>query len=226
MNWGKKTVVVQLKFYHKICLEKTTKAVIIGLSRESNPEPPEYETGLPTAHYRGCSQPHQPVIWHIWSLFVAVPQLRRLVVGFSQRRPKFAPRSVHVGSVVDIVVLGQVFLRVLRFSSVHIIPPLLHIHSYITWGMDTGPERGPVPVRHSLTPWQQEVCVFLDLFSDTHLTVQSRISSNGRAVMNDEYGWNWRKGVAHLQHRPSISLDWLSAVASRSFNQKDQCSVI
>jgi hypothetical protein len=48
------------------------------------------------------------------------------------RRPptavaRFAPRSVHVGFVVDRVVLGQVLLRVLRFSSVIIIPPWLSI---------------------------------------------------------------------------------------------------
>jgi hypothetical protein len=33
-----------------------------------------------------------------------------------------------VGFVVDKVALGQVFLRVLRFSLASIIPPLLHIH--------------------------------------------------------------------------------------------------
>jgi len=33
-----------------------------------------------------------------------------------------------VGFVVDKVALGQVFLRVLRFSPANIIPPLLHIH--------------------------------------------------------------------------------------------------
>jgi hypothetical protein len=39
----------------------------------------------------------------------------------------FAPGSIHVGFVVDKVALGQVFLRVLRFSPANIIPPLLHI---------------------------------------------------------------------------------------------------
>jgi hypothetical protein len=38
------------------------------------------------------------------------------------------PRSVHVGSVVDKVALGQVFLRVLQFSPVNITSPLLHTH--------------------------------------------------------------------------------------------------
>jgi branched-subunit amino acid transport protein len=37
----------------------------------------------------------------------------------------FAPRSIYVGFVVDKMVLGQVFLRVLRFSPVTIIPPSL-----------------------------------------------------------------------------------------------------
>jgi hypothetical protein len=42
------------------------------------------------------------------------------------RRPGFDPGSVHVGFVVDKVALGQVFPRVLRFSPVNFIPPLLH----------------------------------------------------------------------------------------------------
>jgi hypothetical protein len=38
--------------------------------------------------------------------------------------PWFAPRSVvHVGFVVGKVALGQVFLRILQFPSVNIIPP-------------------------------------------------------------------------------------------------------
>jgi hypothetical protein len=58
----------------------------------------------------------------------AVPWLQRLVAGLSPRRPGFAPGSIHVGFVVDKVALGQVFLRILRFSPSNIIPPLLHIH--------------------------------------------------------------------------------------------------
>jgi hypothetical protein len=45
--------------------------------------------------------------------------LRRLVAGLSPRRPGFDPGSVHVGFVVAKVALGQVFVRVLRFSSVN-----------------------------------------------------------------------------------------------------------
>jgi hypothetical protein len=40
------------------------------------------------------------------------------------------PSSVHVGIVVDEVALGQVFLQVLQFSPVSIIPPWLLILIY------------------------------------------------------------------------------------------------
>jgi hypothetical protein len=42
------------------------------------------------------------------------------------RRPGFDPGSVHVGFVMDKVALGQVFSRILRFSPVNFIPPVLH----------------------------------------------------------------------------------------------------
>jgi hypothetical protein len=56
----------------------------------------------------------------------AVPWLRRLVAGLLPRRPGFDPGSVHVRFVVEKVALGQVFPRVLRFSAVNFIPPVLH----------------------------------------------------------------------------------------------------
>jgi hypothetical protein len=52
----------------------------------------------------------------------AVTWLRRLVGGLPTRRPVFATKSVHFGSLEDRVALGQVFLQVLRFSAVSIIP--------------------------------------------------------------------------------------------------------
>jgi hypothetical protein len=66
-----------------------------------------------TLHYQYCS-------------CQAVPWLRRLVAGLSPRRPRFDPRSVHVGFVVGKMALGQVFPRVLRISPVNFIPPVLH----------------------------------------------------------------------------------------------------
>jgi hypothetical protein len=60
------------------------------------------------------------------SVNMAVPWLRRLVAGLTQRRSGFDHGSVHVG-FVDKVALGQVFLpRVLRFSPLNFIPPVLH----------------------------------------------------------------------------------------------------
>jgi hypothetical protein len=56
----------------------------------------------------------------------AVPWLRRLVTGLPPQRPGFDPGSVHVGFVVDEVALGQVSPRVLRFSPVNFITPVLH----------------------------------------------------------------------------------------------------
>jgi hypothetical protein len=44
----------------------------------------------------------------------------------SPRRPGFDPRSFHVGFLVDKVALGQVFLRILRFSRVNFISPVLN----------------------------------------------------------------------------------------------------
>jgi hypothetical protein len=59
-----------------------------------------------------------------------VPWLRRLVADHSERRHGFAPGSAHVGFVVDKVALRQVFVLVLLFSPVSIIPPQLSIVIY------------------------------------------------------------------------------------------------
>jgi len=61
----------------------------------------------------------------------AMPRLKMLVTGLSPWRSGFITRPVHVELVVDIMQLGHVFLQVHQFSAVHIIPPMLHIHSLI-----------------------------------------------------------------------------------------------
>jgi hypothetical protein len=60
----------------------------------------------------------------------AVAWLRRLVADLSLRNPGIAPRSIHVGFMVDKVTLGQVFLRVLRFFPINTIPPSFSILIY------------------------------------------------------------------------------------------------
>lgn len=74
---------------------------------------------------------------------------------FSPRRPRFVPRSVHVGFIVNKVALGLIFLRVLRCSPVNIIPLLIHNHSCIIWrggGSGQRAVRSLFSQRHSLTP--------------------------------------------------------------------------
>jgi hypothetical protein len=58
----------------------------------------------------------------------AVSWFRWLVTGLSPRRSGFAPGSRHVVSEVNIVTVGQVFLRVLQFYPTSIIPSYLHTH--------------------------------------------------------------------------------------------------
>ena len=70
----------------------------------------------------------------------------------------FDSRSVHVRFVANKVALGQVFLGVLRFSSVSIMPPMLHTDPHLhvvltrrtngrglkasqTWSSETGEHR-------------------------------------------------------------------------------------
>jgi hypothetical protein len=60
------------------------------------------------------------------NIIPAVPWLRRLVAGLSQRKAGFDPGSVHVGFVVDKVGLRQVFRRLLRFRPDSIVPPVPH----------------------------------------------------------------------------------------------------
>jgi hypothetical protein len=66
-----------------------------------------------------CGQ-HVAVIQHRWSVTCVSPW-----------RPGFAPRSVHVGFVVNKVAMGKEKFQDLHISSVNIILPIPHIHSCI-----------------------------------------------------------------------------------------------
>lgn len=71
-----------------------------------------------------------------------MPQLRRLVVrGGRGSRPVHSMWDCGGRSGV-----GYVFLQVLRFYPV--IPPLLHVHTYIIWGMGKEPVSGPVSLTY------------------------------------------------------------------------------
>lgn len=64
---------------------------------------------------------------------VPTDSLHTFWINFSiHRRPGFDLRPVHVTFMLGQVALGQVFLRVLQFSSVSIIPPILHTHLHFS----------------------------------------------------------------------------------------------
>jgi hypothetical protein len=65
------------------------------------------------------------------SIYTFVRRFGWSVAGLSQRRTRFGPRSVCVTFVVDRVALGQVFIPVLRFSPVSIIPSMLHTQLHL-----------------------------------------------------------------------------------------------
>jgi hypothetical protein len=73
--------------------------------------------------------------------FQAVPWLGLLVADLSPRMPGLAPGAVYAVFVLDKLVLGQVFLRVLRFSPVSIILPWLSILISYMW-MNNMPVEG------------------------------------------------------------------------------------
>jgi hypothetical protein len=63
----------------------------------------------------------------------AVPWLRRLAAGLSQRKTGFDPRPVHVRFVVNKVTLKEDFLPVLLFAPVSIILPMLHTQLHVKY---------------------------------------------------------------------------------------------
>jgi len=79
--------------------------------------------------------PDKLVTWNVYytlhRIKQGVPRLTRSVAGLSLRRQAFNPSLVHVVFVVEKVVLGQILLSVLRFSSASIIAAILHIHPFV-----------------------------------------------------------------------------------------------
>jgi hypothetical protein len=60
-----------------------------------------------------------------------MPRLRHIVPGLSPQGPKFSRFVVCVRFVVDKVVLGEVFLKVIQVSAVSNIPPVLCTFSFV-----------------------------------------------------------------------------------------------
>ena len=80
-----------------------------------------------------------------------VPWLRQLIAELSPRRPRFSPRPVYMGSVVEKLTFGQVFLLVLQFSPVINIPPMLHTHTHTHTHTYTLTQHSHTHTQHSHT---------------------------------------------------------------------------
>jgi hypothetical protein len=99
---------------------------------------------------------------------------RPLFSGFAPQKSGFAPRAVRMGFVVDQVIDGQVFLRVLRFFPVSVTPLLLHIYS-CTGGWTIGPLEAKLPQGHSLTSIY--VCLSICVQISTRIQPESNVAS-------------------------------------------------
>jgi len=57
------------------------------------------------------------------------------IAGLRLQSPGFNPMPVNAGFVMDELSLGQILLLVVQFSSVCIIPPILHIHESVIYAI-------------------------------------------------------------------------------------------
>jgi hypothetical protein len=83
---------------------------------------------------------------------LSVPQLTRLVHGFSQWRHGVRAQVNRVGFVVDKVALRQDYLRVFRIFPVNILAPHLHIHPCTIRGIDNRTVSGRSSIETSSHP--------------------------------------------------------------------------
>jgi hypothetical protein len=89
----------------------------------------------PYRNYKDCAIDKSKYTFGKNSVYKSyVPWIKQLVADLSPRKLGLDSWSVHVIFVADKVALGQVFLQVLRFSPLSIIPPMFHtrFHSYTT----------------------------------------------------------------------------------------------
>ena len=63
----------------------------------------------------------------------ALPYVRQLIPGLLHWRPGFHSNLVLVGFAVYIMLLEKIFLGVLQFFLVIIIPSMFHMHSFICY---------------------------------------------------------------------------------------------
>ena len=85
---------------------------------------------LPGATFYSATFCTQNILWTIltWDKSAFPNSTNSLVFVMEKQRPGLYPRTVHVGFVVDKRALEQVFLPVILFSSVSIIPLMLQTY--------------------------------------------------------------------------------------------------
>jgi hypothetical protein len=78
----------------------------------------------------------------------------RLVAGFSPRRLGFELGSVHMGFILHNLALRQIFLRVIRFSPVSIMPPLFNLQALPANQNSQPPRGGPGAMQQMRVGWR------------------------------------------------------------------------
>jgi hypothetical protein len=74
--------------------------------------------------------------------------------GLSSQRPRFAPRSVHVGFVMNKLVMGQVFSKIFGSPCQYLSTMALRIHK--TCGVNSRPNGGSSSETLIASPHQHE----------------------------------------------------------------------
>jgi hypothetical protein len=125
------------------------------------------------------------------------------MVNSSPRMPGFSPRLAHVGLVVDKLALGQVFLRVLRLSSVR----YHSVNARFFHGSKDPSVPGPPPfwkftltLRHAtlgMSLLDERSARRTDLYLTTHDTHNRLSSSSGIRTRNPS-----KRANANPRHRP------------------------
>jgi hypothetical protein len=87
---------------------------------------------------------------HTWGRAMDQAVSSWLLTSETQLRAQFTLCGICNGKA-----LGEVFLWILRFSLVSVIPLPPDVHSYIFWGMDKGAVKSPVSKTHGFTPQQK-----------------------------------------------------------------------
>ena len=110
--------------------------------------------------------------------------------GLLLRRNGFNPRTVCMWFVVEKVALGQISLRVLRFSPVSIVMIMLHFHSFIHTS----------PTLYNLSNWQCRQMTHVQK-SVQHIFHSSPIWS---PALRSKFSWYFGNSVANVFNEPDL----------------------